>query len=422
MLWFSLNGMETTLFLALGVIALLLYRAERWVWLGIVLGLLILARPDGIFLAAAIGLMDMLSRRRLTRNLMLAAALAILICAPWFLYLRWRTGDFLPTSAVGKQISVFAAFSLMVDRYDLPGFLRTFPGSIYPLMWIVYLLEFGLGGISLPPPRLNVSDSGTILAVGLSIWAFPAFMLVIWLIFQSGRRFFSRTLWREWLSAPMTRVFLILFLWVALHNLAYLFFLPLPGTASRYGAVNYIVLWIAITGGLHALTGKPHLRTTAAIAIMFIGLCNTIYWNTVYDANIEHMLKVRIAAANYFREEMPDDICAAFDIGALRFYGGRPIVEIAALIETEANRWASEGRVDEYLKNHKVTCLILPGRAGNTTDGVYDLAAILNLNSSPLFDLVPVKVFAIDQKRWLLGYLPTANYQASVAIYRVEYK
>jgi len=33
-----------------------------------------------------------------------------------------------------------------------------------------------------------------------------------------------------------------------------------------------------------------------------------------------------------------------------------------------------------------------------------------------------VKVFEIDRDRWLLGYLPTVNYQASVTIYRLKMK
>ena len=59
MLWFALSGMETMLFLALGILALLIYRAERWGWLGVTLGLLTLTRPEGLALMAAIGFVDL---------------------------------------------------------------------------------------------------------------------------------------------------------------------------------------------------------------------------------------------------------------------------------------------------------------------------------------------------------------------------
>jgi len=51
-----------------------------------------------------------------------------------------------------------------------------------------------------------------------------------------------------------------------------------------------------------------------------------------------------------------------------------------------------------------------------------DFASIMGLTSSPLFEMELVKVFEIDHNRWLLGYLPTVNYQASVAIYRLKMK
>ena len=38
MLWFALSGMETVLFLTVGVVALLIYRQQKWVWLGAALG------------------------------------------------------------------------------------------------------------------------------------------------------------------------------------------------------------------------------------------------------------------------------------------------------------------------------------------------------------------------------------------------
>ena len=420
-LWFSLSGMETTLFLALGVTALLLYRAGRFGWLGFALGLLILVRPEGLALALALGLADLVARRRLTRDLVLAAAIAILISLPWFVYLEMRTGDFLPTSASGKQFSTMQAMKYFVENYHFPPFLQSFSGLLYPFMWVVYLLEFVLGGISLPAPRISVNGAST-LSVDLSLWAIPAVMLFLWLIMQAGNRFFNRARWSAWVRAETTRVFLILFLWVLVHNLVYMVFLPMPGTATRYGAVNYIVLWLAIVGGLSALSTKPHVQSAALLAILFVGVCNLVYWNRVYDANIEHMQNVRITAAEFIRDEMPEDVCAAFDIGALRYFGERPIVEIAGLIDTEADQWVNAGTVDQYLQAHDVTCLVVPGRAGHSSEGVYDIANILKLDSSPLFDLEYVNAFEIDRARWLLGYLPTANYQASVAIYRLDYK
>ena len=43
----------------------------------------------------------------------------------------------------------------------------------------------------------------------------------------------------------------------------------------------------------------------------------------------------------------------------------------------------------------------------------------MGLDDTTLIKLEPLAVFDIDFDRWLLGYLPTNNYQASVNIYQV---
>jgi hypothetical protein len=168
------------------------------------------------------------------------------------------------------------------------------------------------------------------------------------------------------------------------------------------------------------LVRQNRFRFWLAAGLAGIALANTIYWNRVYDANIEHMLKVRIAAANYIREQIPEsETCAASDIGALRYYSRRPLVDLLGLIDPGLRQWYLAGKSDQYLLENRVTCLALPGRAGRTTDGVFDVAKELGFSGSSLFELRQLKVFEIDRQRWLFGYLPTTNAQATVTIYKV---
>jgi len=62
MIWFALSGMETMLFLALGILALLCYRDERWGWLGVALGLMVITRIEGVLLILVIGGLDIWRR------------------------------------------------------------------------------------------------------------------------------------------------------------------------------------------------------------------------------------------------------------------------------------------------------------------------------------------------------------------------
>src|SRR3972149_4673274 len=63
LLWFSLSGMETMLFLATGILALIAYREERLKTCGILLGLMTLIRPEGIILVGGIVLVDLWAHR-----------------------------------------------------------------------------------------------------------------------------------------------------------------------------------------------------------------------------------------------------------------------------------------------------------------------------------------------------------------------
>lgn len=423
MLWFSLNGMETTLFLALGILTLLSHRSEHWAWFGFLAALLTLTRPEGLFLLAAIGLVELLANRIPRRAFLLAAMIALLLAAPWYGYLELRTGHFLPTSASAKQFGSAVAADFLLNQYDLPKFLGGFTSLMYPALWIAYLLEFGLGGMALPPPELRLAGTAASPSADVSVWSFPAAGMVIWLMYLAGKHFFRFRQWRSWACEPRKRELLILFFWVVLHNLAYMILLPIPGTASRYGALNYIILWIGIVAGFSSLARISLRRWLVGLFLFVIVAANGLYWDRVYDANIEHMVNARIAAAQYVRDSFGEnDLCAAFDVGSLRYYSGRPIVEMAALLEPEGADKFLSGGADDYLVEHGATCLILPGRTGQASEGILDFASIMGLTASPFFEMELIIVFEIDHDRWLLGYLPTVNYQASVTIYRLRMK
>jgi len=179
MLWFALSGMETILFLALGILALLCYREERWGWLGISLGLLAITRLEGIILALVIGGFDIWRVRGIRAGLLLSATVCGLICCPWILYLWQRTGYFLPTSGIGRHFSNIAAIQIATERIESLAWLSRFPSLAYPLTWIGYSIEFILGGFALPAPYLNINPGVGSFNYKLSIWAILGLATVV---------------------------------------------------------------------------------------------------------------------------------------------------------------------------------------------------------------------------------------------------
>lgn len=422
LIWFSLSGMETVLFLALGILALMAYRSERWILLGIFLGMLTLTRPEGIILIGAIECVDLWAHRRIRRDILTAISISVALFTPWFLYLYWRTGYFLPTSIIGKRFTFSIGLDYIAAQNPYLSRLIQFRSFTYPLAWFIYLLVFALGGKSLPPPYITQGNVPEILLrYGPSYWAAPAWLLIILpLLFAAGKWFFNRQKWTHWIKDSNAQPLITLAAWLVLHNLTYMFLMPIPGTASRYGALNHVALWLLLAIGLARFAHRPYLARGMAGGLLLIAVTNNLYWNKVYDSNLEHMRTVRIATARYIRDTAAaDDQCAASDIGAVRYFSGKAIVDLGALIDPGERRWFSEQKVDLYLLEKGVTCLILPGQMNASNEGWFDFVKIMGLNDSPYFKIQQIAVFEMDYDRWLLGYLPTNNQQKSVVIYKI---
>jgi len=423
MLWFALSGMETMLFLALGILALLSYREQRWAWLGIALGLMIITRLEGIILVFVIAGFDIWRHKAVQSEMLFAVAVSGLIFCPWLLYLRLRTGYFLPTSGIGRHFSNIIAIQVATERIASLAWLSRFPALAFPLTWIGYSIEFVLGGFALPAPYFYINPGVGTFSYKLSLWAILGLTTVVLpLLWISTKRLVILFKTPGWEKDEARLPLVIFFVWTVLHNLCYMIYLPIIGASSRYICLNHIALWLALGVGI-LIIHKPRYKVWSTAWIIAIALANLLYWNRVYDANLEHMLKVRIAAAEYMREQGPaSETCAAFDIGALRYYSQRPLIDLGGLIDPNMFQWVAEGKPERYLLENGVTCLAIPGRTGTNTDGVIDIAKEAGFVNSSLLELQQVKVFQIDRERWLLGYLPTMNYQATVTIYKLVEK
>ena len=422
-LWFALSGMETVLFLALGLLALIVYRNRKWSWLGIVLGLMILTRPEALVLASVIILVELIRRKRVHSGIVRTAIFMIVLAAPWFGYLYIRTGHILPTSAIGKQLSSIVGIQYVIEKNVGLAWIARFPALVCMGAWISFLIEFALGGISLPPPEINVFNSAGGVHYAISFWALLGIStVVIPLLWIAIKHISNLRFWQNWINDDEFQPLFILIPWCVLHNIAYLVFLPIPGTASRYGAINHVLLWLALIISLFHLTQQKWVRVYRTLWLLMITSANLVYWNAVYDANIEHLTKVRIPSANYLQNNISEeDLCAANDIGVLSFYGKRPILDLGGLVNPDIPVIFLQGKLDHYIADNGVTCLILPGRSGTLEDGWFDLAKIMGFADTSIFRLRQIAIFEIDRDRWLQGYLSTNNYQASVTIYQLEY-
>jgi len=422
LLWISLSGMETSLFFALGILALLAYQHKKWMPLGALLGLMILARPEGLILFVVMLSVDLWINRGLRRELVFVVLLCAVISAPWFTYLYLRTGYLLPSSAIGKQLTFFIGMDYVAGQNPYLATLLQLRHFVYPFTWLAYLLLFALGGKSLPPPYITSENTFGVLSYAPSLWAIVGWAAIIFpLLFIASRDLLTRKKWLLLTLSASSSPLLIFALWVLSHNLAYMVFMPVIGTGSRYGVMNHAALWILLVLGASKFSQQRRIAGYMMISgLIVIALANNLYWNSVYDANIEHMQKVRMATAHFLRDSIPaEDLCAVFDIGAVRYFSGRRMVDIGGLIDPAEIQWFRDHKSDEYLREAGVTCMIIPGQSNINGEGWIDFLKLLSLDHTSLFRLEKIASFEMDSERWLLGYLPTANQQKSVDIYRL---
>jgi hypothetical protein len=123
----STIGMESLLFVLLFVAALVCFLEDQWSTAAVSLGLLTLARPDGVLLLGILLALSEAPLRRKAAGLLLYAG----TIAPWFVFSWIQLGSFLPDTLVIKigdaawgPTSFADGLALYLDRYPWKHWAR----------------------------------------------------------------------------------------------------------------------------------------------------------------------------------------------------------------------------------------------------------------------------------------------------------
>ncbi len=430
LIWFSLSGMETMFWLALGLGAVVAYQARRWWLVGLLIGVMTLTRAEGVVLMAAVWAVELYTTRRVSRGLLLATGLMVLLWAPWLLFMQAKTGAWLPTSFSGKKhAQVRGAVDIVqrslpegsadldqvtnAEQMRLPWWIAL----LYPAGVIGYGATFVAGAGYLPGPKIPLGGPLGEVSGGLSILGILALLVVFLPTLISGLR--GTAVAARERDAATHSALLLLGVWVILHNLAYWYKLPTPGTASRYQVVNHVAWWLLAGLGAVWLEARPKRAATMLLALLVV--VNAAWWRGVYGADCRHMEQVRLASAAYLANDLPADaVVAAHDIGALGWAGQRRILDMGGLIDPAYMQYAAEGRLRDWFIKEGAGYVVLPDKHSTETAGFYDYAAALGLDEAHGFRLVPLAHFENDYEDWKLGAAPTWNALPGVTVYRLE--
>ena len=430
-LWFALSGMETMLFVALGLAALVCYQRQCWWGIGLAVGAIGITRPEGLALAPTLGLLELArlwgGGKTNWRGWVIGAGLAALPICAWMLYCHANTGNWLPTTFAGKRVAQLDAVRHFLAAVPAISLYTKSPQIVWLMLWTSYTFMYVFGVSAFPGPAVVLSrDLGAEVSVRLSIIGLTLAVLVVLPLLVLGLREVARLARRALCERDQDVALLAacgVWLWACIHNLAYFVLLPIAGTGTRYQAINHLILWSLLALGLMAVAPRRRLLWVYGIAVLALVVTDVGSWRTVYGANLAHMSRARIAAARYVAEQLPANArVGAYDIGALRYFGERPIIDLGGLTDTAFVHYQQRHQVDQYLKDRGATHLALPARHSTDHKALFDFAAYLGIDKSPLYDLNELAVFEVEHDLWQLGNDPTANYQPSVRVYEIRWK
>ncbi|GIK41672.1 MAG: hypothetical protein BroJett011_55050 [Chloroflexota bacterium] len=352
LIWAAVSGMETILFVWLSLFLVERYVATKRManqridecsdgnspfahspfagfGLGLIGGLLILTRPEGLGLVGLVGL-DMAynwwrQRRELLgtegtagnskvpgaptssyefpllRAWLWLAAGVVLLLAPYIAFHLWATGLPFPNTFYAKQ----AEYRAILDHFPL---------------WQRLFGTFG-------EPVETVQGVFRVIFTGAQFLLLPGLLFAAWLAFKE-RRTGLILIWLWWVS------------FLLLYGLR----LPVTYQHGRYQipAIAWVIL-LGVWGTARLLQKMPDrnvalraLSRAWVLSLAVLALAFTAIGAQAYGRDVRFIESEMVVTARWLDSQTPPDaLIAAHDIGAIGYFAQRPLIDLAGLITPE---------------------------------------------------------------------------------------
>ena len=324
LVWAAGSGMETLLFAALGLhlaAAYLHVDPRHEAWLGLGSGLLILVRPEGLILLLLLA--AGFASRRAWRGLAVMLLLALLPLLPYFALNLSLSGQLWPNTLYAKQ----AEYAALLQQPLWQRLLR--------------LLYVSAGG----------PESGWRGMSGARLLLLPG---LLWAAYGAARA-----------DCRARRLgHLLPLLWAGGHVAAYALRLPVTYQHGRY-LLGIVPVWIVYgLSGWALLLGKSRqarlLRRAGALSYATVALLFLFLGAQAYGTDVAFIQNEMVATAHWLRENTePDALVAAHDIGAIGYYGERPLLDLAGLVSPEiVPLLDDEAAMADYVRQSRARYLV----------------------------------------------------------------
>jgi hypothetical protein len=343
LVWAAGSGMETlaySLMILLGFVMLVFSenqdyegmreRQQYWMWLGlgILAGLSVSLRPDGVTLLAAFIFALVLSKRKIGVKLRIGIYLVfgfLVVFLPYLIFNFSLSGNWWPNTFFAKQ----AEYAILREAAFL----------------IRYLYEF----------RVPL--------VGVGVMLLPGF---IWMI--------VRSLLRRDIGILAGAIWVIGYLGI------YAWRLPVVYQHGRYVIPTLAVFCLWGLAGLCDIIQSTRfsrwLNLLARTWMVASGLILLLFWllgARAFAQDVAVIESEMVDTAQWVSQNTPEDaLIAAHDIGALGYFGCRPIIDLAGLVSPEVISFIrDEPSIREFLEDQGADFLVtFPGWYPNLTSQI----------------------------------------------------
>lgn len=329
LVWASVSGMETLLFsfLVLFLFYLLLLEEPGFFAVGLLVGISIWVRPDGLILlgpAFLVGITTKSSINQLIKNLLKVFTGFSFIFLPYILFNLNISGDPWPTTFYAKQ----AEYASVLDF--------SFFQHIGAL-----LLQLG---------------------VGIGILLLPGFIILIVSAIKNRQFDFLAIL--LWLTTTVG-----LYAWRLPESYQHgRYLIPCMVVFNTFGMVGMINYFQSKRTGWQFVLDKTWVISSAVVLFCFWGFGSLVYARDVAFIESEMVDTARWIAVNIPK----GDSIATHDIGAMGYFGNHPIIDLAGLINPEVIPIIdNEIELKKYLDIHGAEYLVtFPGWYPNLIEGL----------------------------------------------------
>lgn len=342
LIWHAFTGMETLLFLTLGLLAMWLAARERVILMGIIIFLAGLTRPEGFLVGVAImlwqGVYGKTHSRRCRRAKVWPVAAAV-AAGSLLANMFWQfvvSGQLLPSSVIGRSWIINHDPGLTLNPWVIVknlGYLLGVSGYRF--------MEFSLGQAGWTEFGAKAETAWMVAIVGAIVTIVG--LAIVW--FRS------------------TSVMGMVWMWAVLHTLAYAMVLPTRGHGGRYLPMDGMILAMALGVGAvfvaeRLSVSRSVTRRMLACALVLavvatVGVSNRV-WAGVANDSIGMHRDVHLAAARWIKANTAEDATvAAFDIGAIAAESGRHVLDLSGLMDPAVGNALRAQTVDEVIEREK---------------------------------------------------------------------